>query len=113
MLISIGITIFGITIIPLVIPMAFPKFIDSIDAIRIMSFGIIPVTLSLLFQSKLLGMEKSRFILIGKIISIAITVIGFIILGPIAGTVGLAVIFVIAVTVEAVFSAIAVLRIYK
>ena len=55
----------------------------------------------------MLGKEKSRFLLTSKLISLAIIIIGFILLGPILGIIGLAIIFVVAITVEAGFLAIA------
>ena len=50
----------------------------------------------MLYMSKMLGQEKSRFILIAKLISLIIIVIGFILVGPIYGIIGLATILVIA-----------------
>ena len=55
----------------------------------------------------MLGKEKSKFVLAAKLISMAIIIIGFILLGPILGIIGLAIIFVAAVTLEAVMLAIA------
>ena len=52
--ISIIITILGVTISPDVIDWLFPKYIDAIDAIQIMSLGVIPGTISILYSSKFL-----------------------------------------------------------
>tara|TARA_B110000438_G_scaffold303524_1_gene365398 strand:- start:2939 stop:4108 length:1170 start_codon:yes stop_codon:yes gene_type:complete len=95
-LISIVISIIGITIVPKIIPVFFTKFIGTIDAISIMSFAVVPETITMLYMSKMLGQEKSRFILIAKLISLIIIVIGFILVGPIYGIIGLATILVIA-----------------
>ena len=95
-LISIVISIIGITIVPKIIPIFFTKFIGTIDAISIMSFAVVPETITMLYMSKMLGQEKSRFILIAKLISLIIIVIGFILVGPIYGIIGLATILVIA-----------------
>ena len=88
---------------PLIIPITFPKFVESIDAIRIMSIGIIPATISLIIQSKLLAKEKSKFVLVSKIINVLTILIGFILLGPILGIVGLAIVFVLSSTFESLF----------
>ncbi len=95
-LISIVISIIGITIVPKIIPIFFIKFIGAIDAISIMSFAVVPETITMLYMSKMLGQEKSRFVLIAKLISLTIIVIGFILVGPIYGITGLATILVIA-----------------
>ena len=100
-LISIGISILGYTILPKLIPEFFPKFVDTIDAIGIMSLAVVPEAITMLCMSKMLGQEKSKFILITKIISLLIIVIGFVILGPIFGIIGLAWVFVLASIIQA------------
>ena len=100
-ILSVGIAVLGIGLFPYIIPKFFPKFIDAIDAIQIMSIAIIPATITLLYTSKLLGMEKSKFVLITEIISTSALIVGFIILGPIFGVIGLASVFVLSVTLEA------------
>ena len=102
-LLTIAFAIIGIIFLPLIIPMTFPKFVESIDAIRIMSIGIIPATISLIIQSKLLAKEKSKFVLVSKIINVLTILIGFITLGPILGIVGLAIVFVLSSTFESLF----------
>jgi len=104
-LISIGISILGYTILPKLIPEFFPKFIDTIDAIGIMSLAVVPETITMLYMSKMLGREKSKFILIAKLISLITVVAGFIILGPIFGIIGLAGVIVIASVLQAGFLA--------
>ena len=100
---SIVIAIFGITILPLIIPELFPKYTGTVDAIQIMSIAIIPAMISLLYTSKFLGLEKSKFILISKIITTSSLIIGFIILGPIFGIIGLASVFLSVSVFEASF----------
>ena len=102
-LMSVGIAVLGVVLFPHIIPNFFPKFIETIDAIQIMSIAIIPATISLLYTSKFLGLEKSKFVLISKIIATSILIVGFIILGPIFGIVGLASVFVFTSTFEASF----------
>ena len=100
-ILSVGIAVLGIGLFPYIIPNFFPKFIDAIGAIQIMSVAIIPATITLLYTSKLLGMEKSKFVLIAEIISTSVLIVGFIILGPIFGVMGLASVFVLSITLEA------------
>jgi len=102
-IISIIITVLGVTILPNVIDWIFPKFIDAKDAIQIMSLGIIPGTISILYSSKFLGMEKSKFVMITKLISLVMMIGGFLYFGPIYGTVGLAWVIVAILTWESIF----------
>ena len=102
-LMSVGIAILGVVFFPHIIPNFFPKFIETVDAIQIMSIAIIPATVSLLYTSKFLGLEKSKFVLISKIVATSILIEGFIILGPIFGIIGLASVFVFTSTFEASF----------
>ena len=102
-LLSVAIAGFGIILFPHIIPNFFPKFIEAIEAIQIMSIAIIPAMFSLLYTSKLLGLEKSKFVLISKIIATSSLIIGFIILGPIFGIIGLASVFVSVSIFEACF----------
>ena len=102
-LLSVVISVFGVILFPHIIPNFFPKFIEAIEAIQIMSIAIIPAMFSLLYTSKLLGLEKSKFVLISKIIATSSLIIGFIILGPIFGIIGLASVFVSVSIFEASF----------
>ena len=102
-LLSVVIAGFGIILFPHIIPNFFPKFIEAIEAIQIMSIAIIPAMFSLLYTSKLLGLEKSKFVLISKIIATSSLIIGFIILGPIFGIIGLAFVFLLTGIFEACF----------
>ena len=102
-LLSVAIAVFGVILFPHIILNFFPKFIEAIEAIQIMSIAIIPAMFSLLYTSKLLGLEKSKFVLISKIIATSSLIIGFIILGPIFGIIGLASVFVSVSIFEASF----------
>ena len=102
-LLSVAISVFGIIVFPHIISNFFPKFIEVTDAIQIMSIAIIPAMLSMIYTSKLLGLEKSKFVLISKIIATSSLIIGFIVLGPILGIIGLASVFVLTAVFEASF----------
>ena len=102
-LVSVVISVFGVVVVPKLIPMFFIKFIQTVDAISIVSLAIVPETITMLLTSKMLGQEKSRFILIAKLISLGIMIIGFIVLGPIYGIVGLAFVIVAASIIQVIF----------
>jgi len=103
LVISIIITILGVTILPNVIDWLFPKFIDAKDAIQIMSLGVVPGTISILYGSKFLGMEKSKIVMIPKLVSLGVVIGGFLYFGPIYGTIGLAWIIVTKMIWQAIF----------
>lgn len=102
-LVAFGIAVLGTTLLPFLIPHVFSKFTDVVDAIKIMSLAVIPATLVLIFQSKFLGYEKSKYVLLGSISSLVVMIIGIIILGTLFGIIGLATTFVIASVTEAIF----------
>ena len=77
---SVFITILGIFVAPALINEFFPKFGDAVDAIRIMSMVVIPVTVSIILESEFLGKEKSRIILTGTSILLTSLIIGMIVL---------------------------------
>ena len=93
---SIGLAIFGIVVLPMIIPVLFPNYVDAVIAIQIVSVAIIPSTVGMFYDSKLLSTEKSKFPVIGKCIGVFTMISGFLILGPIYGMIGLAVTLVIS-----------------
>jgi len=102
-LISILIAILSSIFLPNVIFHLFPQYIETIDAIQIISFSVIPGTISMLYTSKFLALEKSKYVLTSKIISIVIMITGFMTLGPILGIIGLSITLVISTSVEACY----------
>ena len=102
-LVSIGISVLGITLLPLAITSVFPKYVDSIDAIRVMSLAILPSTITILYTSKLLSLEKSKGVLIGKVISVITMIVGIVTLGKFLDLTGIAIAFVSASAIEAVY----------
>ena len=106
-LLSIVITIFGVLVIPKIIPILFPKFISAIDAIQIISLSVIPGTIALVYESKLLALEKSKFLVISKISATIIIVGGFLTLGVVYEIIGLALTLLIAAIFQAIFLVIA------
>jgi len=93
---SIGLAVFGIVVLPMIIPILFPNYIDTVIAIQIISVAIIPSTIGIFYDSKLLSIEKSKFLVIGKGIGLFTMISGFVILGPIYGIIGLAVTLVVS-----------------
>jgi len=98
-----GIAVLSIILSPHIIPTLFPNYVQVVDAIQIMSLGVISGTITILYTSKFLGLEKSKFVLIGSLLSLITIVIGIILLGDIYGITGIAVAFVLSSSVNAVF----------
>jgi len=100
---SIFMSILGIFIAPILIESFFPKFVEAIDAIKIMSLVVIPGSISLILESQFLGNEKSKIVIIGTGISLAILTSGMIILGSWIGIGGVAWSLVLATTAKTIF----------
>jgi len=100
---SIILTVIGFFIIPIILPSIFPKYIEAVDAIRIMSLSIIPFSVGHIFTSKFLSMEKSKYVLFALIISLSILITTMIIFGIMFGILGIASSFVFAMSIQAVY----------
>ena len=100
-LLSVGICLFGIFVLSDILSVTFPEFSEIKNAMGIMSFAVVPATVTLLFRSKLLAIEKNKYLLVSRIIGTSTLVIGFIIFGPIYGIIGLSLVFVFSYIIEA------------
>ena len=101
--ISIVFAILGILLMPLVIQHLFPQFDESIKIIQIMSLGIIPISINSMYNSKFFGIEKSKNVLIGSIISLSIQILGIFILGSIYGINGAAMALVLGASLQTIY----------
>lgn len=93
----------GIFLAPSIIPMVFSEYKESVELIPILSISIIPATISSMYTSKLIGMEKSSYILIGYLISISTLVILILFLTDIFGVLGLAIAYVLSISLHTTF----------
>lgn len=100
---SVLIAIFGISILPSVIQIFFPKYSESVEIIRIMSLGVISATVGKIYASKLLATEKSRHVVTGRWISAVVMIVGIIILGSVFGSIGLAISYVLSTTTAVIY----------
>lgn len=106
-LFSIGLAVLGFTIGPLVISSIFPKFIDAEEIIRIVSISVIPNTIAMTYQTKFLGRENGRLVLISSSIWLGAQIIGIIILGNIYGVNGIAAAYVFASIASTIYCVLA------
>ena len=89
-IISIVVTFITITLSPIFVPLLFPKFLEAIVVIQIMSIGIIPSAIVSTYISKYLGLTNTKIVIIGSSIFLGIQIISIIILGKIYGLNGVA-----------------------
>ena len=92
---------FGVTATPFIIPTIFPEYTEAVIAIQIISLAVIPSTITLILSSKFLGDEKSKVILIARIIFAVVIISLIVILTPIYGISGTTGSFVIASIIQA------------
>ena len=67
-----------------------------------MSIVVIPTSITFIFTSQFLGMEKSRYVMFSKFLSMIVISVGMVILGSIYGMQGLAIAYLAANSVDAV-----------
>ena len=103
MLISILISIFGVFVAPQIISLVLPQYTNTIELIQIMSLGVVPATLGMILQTKLLGSEKSKHVLIGRWLAAITMISGILLLGTVYGTIGLAFSFILSSTLFAIY----------
>jgi O-antigen/teichoic acid export membrane protein len=101
--ISIGIAALGITLSPLIISQFFPQYEDAVIAVQILSISVVPATVGYIYVSEFLGSEKSRFVLIGRIIALSTLVLGMAVLPIYFGIVGAASAFVLSSCTQTTF----------
>ncbi len=85
---------------PFVIEQLFPNYIESIPATQIMSFGIIPMTINSIINSRLLGRERSKPVFIGAVIYLSSLTLMLYILGSMFGLIGLGMAVVISLSLQ-------------
>jgi len=103
-LISVVLAILGFSIGPTVISFFFPKFTEAENVIRIISWAIIPATISTVYQSRFLGREQSRKVLYMSISGVTTQIIAIIVLGKLFDVNGVAAALVLANSANAVYA---------
>jgi len=93
----------GIFLAPVLIPYLFPKFLNAIVVIQILSIAIIPKTFTFMYMSEFIGNERIRIVVLGSLIFIVVQIPLIFILGDLYGILGIATSLVIATSVEAVY----------
>ena len=92
----IGISLLGIFVVPEIIPHIFPKYLEVIEPIRIMSLSILPNTFGRMQVSKYLSQERGQIIMVGAVSFVLVLFVGIFTLVNSLGIIGLAISFVLA-----------------
>ena len=69
-----------------------------------MSLAVIPITVNMIYTSQLLGLEKSKFVLIGRLVALVTIIIATITLGTFYELIGLALAFLLTSILQAIVS---------
>jgi O-antigen/teichoic acid export membrane protein len=100
---SIGLAVLLYFLSPTVINIFFPHYQNSLDAIRVISIGIIPMMIAYIINSKFLSEGNTRGVVIGAIIYQILQITLMILLGRLIEVTGIALSVVIALTGQALF----------
>ena len=104
---SVGFTLIGIFLIPPLMQIVFPEYTEAVTLLPILSLSVIPIAVQSIFISKLLGQEKTRYVLISHLISIFVLVFGIIVLGNEFGPEGIATAYVLSQVASAILLVVA------
>ena len=107
---SIGLALLGIFVAPEIIPLVLPEYTDVIDLIPLLSIAIIPRTTTAMLMSGFLGKENNMHLLVGNLIAFSIVVLGILYLPEYFDIVGLAIAYVLSVTIQTIYLLIVYLR---
>jgi len=110
---SIGFALLGIFVAPEVIPLVLPEYTDTIELIPLLSLAIIPRTVTTMLMSGFLGKENNKHLLVGNLIAFSIIVSGILYLPEYFDIVGLAIAYVLSVTIQTIYLLIVYLRTAK
>ena len=102
-IIAVVVAILGIIIFPIISTIFFPEYEESIPVIQIISFAIIPYTITIIYSSQFLGMGNSKVVLVGSLIFLGVLIPLIIILGDIFILEGVALAMVLGYTSQAIY----------
>ena len=110
---SIGFALLGIFVAPEVILFALPEYADTVELIPLLSLAIIPRTVTTMLTSGFLGKENNMHLLVGNLIAFSIVVLGILYLPEYFDIMGLAIAYVLSVTIQTIYLLIIYLRTTK
>ena len=102
-IITVVIAILGIIVFPIISSVFFPEYEESIPVIQIISIAIIPFTITIIYNSKFLGMGNSKIVLVGSLIFLGVLIPLIIILGDIFVLEGVGLAMVLGYTCQSIY----------
>jgi O-antigen/teichoic acid export membrane protein len=103
LLVSIGLTAILFLSSPWILQYLFPHYMASLDSMRIMSIGIIPMMIVWTLNSKFLNLGDTKYVLFGSAIYLTIQISLIFYLGSTMNVIGLALAVVLALIAQASF----------
>jgi O-antigen/teichoic acid export membrane protein len=103
LLVSIGLTAILFLSSPWILQYLFPHYMASLDSMRIMSIGIIPMMIVWTLNSKFLNVGDTKYVLFGSAIYLTIQIGLIFYLGSTLNVIGLALAVVLALIAQASF----------
>ncbi|HEX5891650.1 MAG TPA: hypothetical protein VFY41_02200 [Nitrososphaeraceae archaeon] len=103
LLVSIGLTAILFLSSPWILQYLFPHYMASLDSMRIMSIGIIPMMIVWTLNSKFLNIGDTKYVLFGSAIYLTIQISLIFYLGSTMNVIGLALAVVLALIAQASF----------
>jgi O-antigen/teichoic acid export membrane protein len=103
LLVSIGLTAILFLSSPWILQNLFPRYMASLDSMRIMSIGIIPMMIVWTLNSKFLNVGDTKYVLFGSAIYLTIQIGLIFYLGSTMNVIGLALAVVLALIAQASF----------
>lgn len=103
LLVSIGLTAILFLSSPWILQYLFPNYMASLDSMRIMSIGIIPMMIVWTLNSKFLNVGDTKYVLFGSAIYLTIQISLIFYLGSTMNVIGLALAVVLALIAQASF----------
>ena len=101
--VSFFIMLLGIFVAPLVIPIVLPAYATAVDLISIISLAVIPRTISIMIFSSFLGQEKTKFVLVGNVITFCVIAISIFPLSELFEVTGIAIAYVVGFSSSTVY----------
>ncbi len=74
-------SIIAIFTAPIIIPIVFPDYDESIQVVQILSIMAVPQIISMMYRAQFVGYEKNKYVVFGSVLGLSIQIPSIIILG--------------------------------
>jgi len=111
-ILSVILAIFLLTIAPYIVEGFFPQFQDAIVPMQITSLGVIPWTISIIFEARFIGKEKTKVVLLSTSTQTGSYLLLLLFLGNEYGIIGFSIAFLISIIIRCIINTSAYLKHY-